>query len=172
MKNKDFTVFILTHGRPDNVRTLTTLKKRGYTGNWFMIVDNEDKTLDRYIKNFGADRVIVFDKKEIADRTDEGNNFDNRKVIIHARNACFEIAERLGIKYFLQLDDDYTQFAFRFENAIGVEPIIKDIDRVFDVFLEFYKSTNVKSIAFSQGGDHIGGFTITKMKRKCMNSFF
>lgn len=172
MKNKDFTVFILTHGRPDNVRTLTTLKKRGYTGNWFMIVDNEDKTLDRYIKNFGADKVIVFDKKEIADRTDEGNNFDNRKVIIHARNACFEIAERLCIKYFLQLDDDYTQFAFRFENAIGVEPIIKDINRVFDVFLEFYKSTNVKSVAFSQGGDHIGGFSVTKMKRKCMNSFF
>jgi len=31
MENKDFAVFILTHGRPDNVKTLSTLKKCGYT---------------------------------------------------------------------------------------------------------------------------------------------
>ena len=30
--DNNFAVFILTHGRPDNVKTLQTLKKCGYTG--------------------------------------------------------------------------------------------------------------------------------------------
>jgi hypothetical protein len=172
MENKDFAVFILTHGRPDNVKTLSTLKKCGYTGKIYFIVDNEDKTIEQYQKNYGIENVKIFDKKAMADEVDEGNNFDERRTITHARNACFKIAKEIGITYFVQLDDDYTQFKFRFENKLGYEARIKNIDNVFNIFLEFYKKTNILSIAFSQGGDHIGGFSVTKMKRKCMNSFF
>ena len=171
MENKDFGVFILTHGRPDNVITYKTLIKCGYTGKIYFVVDNEDKSIDKYIQNFGADRVKIFDKKKLADSIDEGNNFDERRTITHARNACFEIAKEIGIKYFIELDDDYKQFKYRFENKLGYEAVIKNLDKIFDIFIDFYKSTNIKSIAFSQGGDHIGGFSITKLKRKCMNSF-
>jgi hypothetical protein len=171
MENKDFAVFILTHGRPNNVKTLNTLKKCGYTGKIYFIVDNEDKTIEQYQKNFGIENVKIFDKKAMADEVDECNNFDERRTITHARNACFNIAEEIGITYFIQLDDDYTQFKFRFENKLGFEAKLNNIDKVFDIFLNFYKNTNIKSIAFSQGGDHIGGFTNTKLKRKCMNSF-
>jgi hypothetical protein len=167
--NNQFAVFILTHGRPDNVKTLSTLKRCGYTGPVYFIVDNEDKTINKYIKNFGADSVKVFDKKKIADLIDEGNNFDERRTITHARNACFQIANDLGVKYFVQLDDDYYYFGYRYESGAK---IIKNLDAVFDIVLDFYKSTNIKSIAFSQGGDHIGGFSGIKLKRKCMNSFF
>ena len=169
MDNKDFAVFILTHGRPDNVKTLSTLTKCGYTGKIYFIIDNEDKSIDRYIENFGIENVKVFDKKAMADSIDEGNNFDNRKVIIHARNACFEIAKELNIKYFVQLDDDYYYFGYRYDEGAK---IIKNMDGVFDKMLNFYKaSNNISSIAFSQGGDHIGGFSGIKLKRKCMNSF-
>lgn len=169
MGNKDFAVFILTHGRPDNVKTLSTLTKCGYTGKIYFIIDNEDKSIDRYIENFGIENVKVFDKKAMADSIDEGNNFDNRKVIIHARNACFEIAKELNIKYFVQLDDDYYYFGYRYDEGAK---IIKNMDGVFDKMLNFYKaSNNISSIAFSQGGDHIGGFSGIKLKRKCMNSF-
>jgi len=169
MENKDFAVFILTHGRPDNVKTLSTLKKCGYTGLIYFIVDNEDKSIDRYIEKFGIDLVKIFDKKAMADSIDEGNNFDNRSVIIHARNASFLIAKGLGIKYFVQMDDDYYYFGYRYNTGAK---IIKNLDCVFKIILNFYKKTNIKSIAFSQGGDHIGGFSGIKLKRKCMNSFF
>lgn len=168
MENKDFAVFILTHGRPDNVKTLSTLKKCGYTGKIYFIVDNEDKTIDKYIKNFGSEFVKVFDKKAIADSVDEGNNFDERRTITHARNACFKIAKEIGITYFIQLDDDYYYFGYRYDTGAKT---IKSIDKVFDAMLDYYKSMNIKSIAFSQGGDHIGGFSGIKLKRKCMNSF-
>ena len=82
-----FAVFILTHGRPDNVITYKTLQKCGYTGKLFFIVDNEDKTVDRYIENFGRERVIVFRKKDVADACDEGNNFDERRTILIDRKS-------------------------------------------------------------------------------------
>lgn len=166
-----FAVFILTHGRPDNVITIKTLRQCGYTGRLYLIVDNEDKTIEQYKKNFG-DAVIVFDKKAMADECDEGNNFDERRTITMARNACFKIAPEIGVTHFLELDDDYKQFKFRFENKLGYEAVIKDINRLFFAFLEFYKSAPIHSIALSQGGDHIGGFSETKLKRKAMNSFF
>lgn len=169
MENKDFAVFILTHGRPDNVKTYTTLRKCGYSGKIYLIVDNEDSFIKEYQDNFGKEYVKIFNKKAIADLVDEGNNFDNRKVIIHARNACFQIAKEIGIKYFVQMDDDYYYFGYRYDSGAK---IIKNLDNVFDIVLNFYKSTNIKSIAFSQGGDHIGGFSGIKLKRKCMNSFF
>lgn len=165
----NFAVFILTHGRPDNVKTYTTLKKCGYTGSIYFIVDNEDKHINKYQKNYGIDNVKIFDKKLMADEIDEGNNFDNRKVIIHARNASFKIAKEIGVKYFVQMDDDYYYFGYRYETGAK---IIKNLDSVFNIMLDFYKSVNIKSIAFSQGGDHIGGFSGIKLKRKCMNSFF
>jgi hypothetical protein len=169
MENNNFAVFILTHGRPDNVKTLRLINARGYTGKVYFVVDNEDKTLDRYIENFGIDNVKVFDKKAMADKVDEGNNFDNRKVIIHARNYCFDLAKELGIKYFVQFDDDYYSLGYRY---IEGEKKINNLDKVFELMLKFYKSCNILSICFSQGGDHIGGFSGIKLKRKAMNSFF
>lgn len=178
MKNSDFAVFILTHGRADNVITYHTLRRSGYTGKIYLVIDNEDKTAEKYRELYGED-VIMFDKKAVADTVDEGDNFDDRRVIIHARNACFEIAKKIGVTYFIQLDDDYGQFKFRInhENSYPSDRyLIKtQLDNIFDLLLDFYKSANFLSIAMSQGGDWIGGsessFTKYPMKRKCMNSF-
>ncbi len=177
MENKDFAVFILTHGRPDNVITLKTLDKCGYTGKRYFIVDNEDKKVNDYIKNFGEDKVRIFDKKRLADSVDEGNNFDERRTITHARNACFEIAKEIGVKYFIQLDDDYTNFRWRFVDKYVTKGYVNNLDLYFNTLLKFYKSNSFKSIALAQGGDFIGGESCGLISnyinnsRKCMNSF-
>ena len=69
MRNKDFVVFIITNGRPDKVKTFQTLNKCNYTGPLYLILDNEDKTVDAYYKNFGKEKVIIFDKLAIAKGT-------------------------------------------------------------------------------------------------------
>lgn len=168
MENKDFVVFILTHGRPNKVKTWSTLKKCGYTGQIYLVVDNEDPCIGEYIENFGSENIKVFDKKGMMSSVDNGNNFGNTNVILYARNACFQIAKKMGITYFMQLDDDYYYFGYRYNTGAR---IIKNIDAVFDSMIKFYQRTDIKSIAFSQGGDHIGGFSGIKLLRKCMNSF-
>ena len=47
--NKDFAVFILTHGRPDNVMPYKTLQKCNYTGKVYFMIDNEDQSADEYV---------------------------------------------------------------------------------------------------------------------------
>lgn len=173
-KLNGFAVFILTHGRPNNIITLKTLQKCGYTGRIIYVVDNEDKKVGMYIKNYGRENVKIFDKQDYADRIDEGNNFDERRTITHARNACFDIAKDLGLKYFIELDDDYTGFSFRYnKEEFPDKPsgYVKNMDKIFESFITFMENTPTDTIAFSQGGDHIGGFTHTHMKRKAMNSF-
>jgi len=174
----DFAVFILSHGRPDNVITYRTLLKAGYTGKIFIVIDNEDKTADQYYINFG-NKVIQFDKAAIAETFDEGDNFQDRRAVIYARNACFDIARELGITYFIELDDDYVHFAYQINDNFEGEfnRVQKNIDAIFEYYLDFYKSIPAKSIAMSQGGDWQGGLqndidSSIGRRRKCMNSFF
>lgn len=177
MNNKDFCVFIITHGRPNDVITFETLKKQNYTGKTYFIIDNTDKKSDEYYNKFGKENVIMFDKEEIAKTTDHGDNFWNLRTTTHARNACFNIANKIGIKYFLVLDDDYTAFDFRLfiEKAI-VKPV-KNLDLLFDNMLEYFKTIKAVSICMAQGGDFIGGLDNGKelyrfSKRKAMNTWF
>lgn len=175
--DNNFAAFILTHGRPDNVKTYDTLKKCGYTGKVFIVIDNEDKTGDEYRKKFGS-IVIEFDKSEAEKITDKGDNFENRKGVVFARNKIYDIATDLGVNWFLVLDDDYSGFYYKFDSdGKYKESPIKRLDRIFDATLEYYKSTQAESIAYAQNGDFIGGKNSEtaikkKLKRKVMQTFF
>lgn len=155
----NFVVFILTHGRADNVKTYETLKRQNYSGPVVFVIDDEDAQMARYFENFGEENVEVFSKTEVAKRFDRGDNFDKRGAIIYARNACFDIARKRGYRYFIELDDDYTSFTYRFnENLDFVETKIKSVEEVWRKMLDYFKSApRLSSIAMAQGGDFIGG---------------
>jgi hypothetical protein len=172
----DFAVFILTHGRPDNIKTLRTLEAGNYTGKIYIIIDNEDDTADQYYEKYG-DKVIMFDKLAISQTFDEGDNFTDRRTIVYARNACFDIAKELGLTHFLELDDDYSSFMFRAvrnDKFIGITCL--QLDRLFTDMLAFLESSGALTVTFAQGGDFIGGKdsdTLRKgLLRKAMNTFF
>lgn len=173
----NFCAFILTHGRADNVKTVQALKNCGYTGPVVFVIDDEDSQREKYIKNFGAENVEIFSKTEIAKTFDRGDNFDKRGAIIYARNVCFEIARKRGYKYFIELDDDYTSFTFRFDGKLNyVETKIKNLDAIWAAMLEYFiNNPALTTIAMAQGGDFIGGekssFGRMIPKRKAMNSF-
>lgn len=174
----DFVAFILTHGRADNVITYDTLKKCGYTGDVVIVIDNEDKTKNEYIEKFGKENIYIFDKEAVSKTFDEADNFNDRRAIVYARNACFDIAKKLGYRYFIQLDDDYTGFEYKFDkNFNGSYTQITNLDDVFKSYLGFLKIDKISSVAMAQGGDFIGGpkekfKDKIELKRKCMNTFF
>lgn len=173
----DFAVFILTHGRPDNVITYETLKRENYKGKVYLVIDNEDKKADEYYETFGKDKVIMFDKLEISKKFDTIDNCEERRTVVYARNACFEIAKKLGIKYFLELDDDYNQFRFRIQKGDKLSSgKIKDINKLFELMIDFLETSGALTVAFAQGGDYIGGIGSKvwqeQLARKAMNTFF
>src|SRR5262245_48961852 len=168
-----FVALILTHGRPGNVKTYKALRACGYTGEIRLVVDDADQTLPLYIERYGAE-VISFNKGEIAEQFDRGDNVSDWRTIFFARNAAFAIARAAGFRYFVELDDDYRNFVFR---RRGKAFKIKSLDRVFATLIELLSCDDrIASVAMSQGGDldHIwlhlqpGEFATL---RKAMNSF-
>jgi len=177
MKNKNFAVFILSHGRANQLHTYRTLKRLNYTGKIYIIIDNEDKTANDYISKFGKENVFIFDKKKVASQIDTMDNFNNRKAIVYARNYNFKIAKQLNLEYFLQLDDDYGYFGYKIDKFKNYSiKTCHKLDEVFDLYLDFMKNTKSDAVAMAQDGDFIGGENGGSFKkgllRKCMNTWF
>jgi hypothetical protein len=179
----DFCTFIISHGRPDNVITYKTLLGAGYTGKVYIVIDDEDKTAARYREKFPG-IVLMFSKEAIAKTFDEGDNSGNRRTTSYVRNACWGLAEQVGCRYFLVLDDDYTGFEYRGAADLSHKytGMQSTADQCFLAMLDFLDvSLSITAIAFSQGGDWIGGAGNgneggwrggATLRRKAMNSFF
>jgi len=177
----DFCVLILTHGRPHNQKTITALEKHGYTGPWFLVVDDEDPTTDELRAIYGDERVVEFNRDEMASLFDEGFNFrpGERSGVVYARAAAHTIAADLGFRWFIQLDDDYERFEYRFDDhLVPTSKAIRSLDVIWGLMLDWFQSMppEVVTIAMGQGGDYLGGpaanqVNAVKVKRKAMNSF-
>lgn len=177
MVRDSFATFILSHGRVDNFVTLNTLKKAGYTGKWYILLDDEDEQIDRYKEKFGEEHIKIFSKSETINDFDIMDNFDGNKVIVYARNALNKIAKEMGLEYFWELEDDYGEMNARI--PIGEHlPIIqlRDLDSIIEAFLDYLDRTNCKTIAWAQTGEMMGGLHgnvwKNQIKRKAMNTFF
>ena len=178
---EDFCAFILTHGRPYTVHTFRTLRTHGYTGRILIVIDDEDEAMGEYKRIFGDD-VLVFSKDEVGRYTDQFDNFSGRRSVLWARNACWGLARQVGYRYFIQLDDDFTGWGYRrrgkghsLSSSVQEEYHewrISSLDAVFEALARLIETTPVQTIAFSQGGDHIGGAEKRlRFRRKAMNSF-
>ena len=177
MRN-DFAVIIPTHGRHDRVFTIDSLRKSGYTGNFYLLCDDEDKQLDKYKTKYG-DKVMVFSKDDYKGKFDKMDNFGNKACVVYARNAMWDIAKKIGLKYFAVADDDYTAFEYRITSEGGYySKRIKNINDVFNSYTDFLITSKVDTVCFAQGGDFIGGKDNNKVangfkvSRKMMNLYF
>ena len=153
----DFAVMILCHGRAENTPTYPTLRRYGYSGRIIVVCDDEDKDLPNYQAIYPE--VEVFSKDEVAKYIDTMDNSNDRRCAVYARNACFDIAERLGLKYFAEFDDDYIGNPYRWEeDGVLYRSVLANLDEVFEAYMDFMEtSEEIYSVAFGQPGDFIGG---------------
>lgn len=177
MNDERFGVFILSHGRSDRVYTVKTLRDEGYTGDIRILLDDEDETADEYRKLYGAENIFIFCKEEWRLKTDVMDTFGRRNVVVFARNAVYEVAKNLGYKYICVLDDDYKAFEYRYlEDDKLKGKKARNLDLVFEIAIEFLKTSKAKCYAFAQSGDLIGGKESNRFQnrvmRKIMNTYF
>jgi hypothetical protein len=175
---RNFAALILTHGKPNKVDTYRALRNHGYTGRVIFILDDGDSTLPEYQRLFPNDELEIFSKSDTVKTFDIGDNFNEHKCVVIARNAIFPIARRLGLTHFVELDDDYSSFRYAFDpDGNFGHAKVKNLDRIFELYCDFLDRTSSLTVAMSQGGDFIGGENGTLAKqmypwRKCMNTFF
>ena len=165
----DFAIFILSHGRADTMTTAQAILNAGYTGKWFVIIDDLDEQKDLYIENYG-ERVIVFDKKLWDEKTDTITNTGDLRSVVFARNASYEIARDMGLNFFAEFDDDLTVFRFRYDESGTLKgKKIINLDSVIEAMIEFQAYSKAVSVGFACDGGFIGG-TEGKFKQGILRS--
>ena len=153
----DFAVFILSHGRADCLTTVTAIQNSGYSGKWFILIDDLDDQKEKYISNFG-DHVIVFDKKLWAEKTDTITSTGDLRSVVFARNACQSIAKEMGLSFFAEFDDDLMFFQIRWDNSGKLSgQRVRNLDEVFEAMIEFQQISGAVSIGFANTGGFLGG---------------
>lgn len=170
---KDFAVVIISHGRP-NCETVKTLRESGYTGEIYIVVDDEDKTKDEYLRLYGEDHVHIFHKHEWFD---VGDNLDSpRTVGVFARNECLKVAKEHKLKYYLEMDDDLKSLSFRYnDNGHLRGKPVKKFDAVLEAICDYFDNSTIDCLGFGNAVDYIGGvptFEHGRTNRLPMNSFF
>lgn len=158
----DFAIFVLTHGRPNTQLTLNRLLSAGYSGRYYLVLDDQDKTIQQYIDNFGPDKIIIFDKNHYLNTIDVGTNTPSDKCILYAKAAAEDIALELGLSAFVIADDDITNFRYRYVDGdlLRSQPINMDIDTAFEAYIEFLLATDTVSLGFGPTLCYFAGASI------------
>ena len=156
MKNK-FAVFILTHGRPHNQVTLETLRRLGYTGKVYLVVDNQDETLTEYANIY--EDVICFNKEIFINDTETGLSLPEPKFAVFARNAIEDIALYDGYDAFMMLDDDITNIRVRFPdgNRLKSYSLKSCFNEVIDLCVEYVINQQIACMGLGFCNLYIGG---------------
>lgn len=157
MTEKRFAVFILSHGRAKTISTPDALINCGYTGEYFVVIDNEDDDEPLYREKFG-DKIIQFDKRDYVKLTDLGDTDDDRRIGVLARNFIQDEAIKRGYRYHLQLDDDIHGFTYRYIKGDSLKAkTIRRMDDVFEAMCSYLDTTPITSLSFSLAVFMVGG---------------
>lgn len=178
----DFAIYVISNKRPNDVVTVRdAFEKSNVRLPWYIVLDDQDPTIDQYRERFGDDRLVIFPKQETIDGMDMGDNFQMSGSVV-PRKAIWDIARQQGNRYFLVLDDDYRYFDWKFDSdgvpVFGRYEIIKNLDDVILTLLDYYKKLppEIVTLSILQMGELMGGYENTMMrsfrvKRKAMNFF-
>ena len=155
MKN-NYTVFIISHKRPE-VETLKTINGAGYTGEYFIVVDDKDSTIEKYKSRYG-DHVLVFSKEEMLKETDTIDNYEILNAAVYAMNYCIKYSKEKGYKYIAIFDDDTKKISMRYESEGKLKSYdIRDFDKVLELYINFLEKSNFLCVSFLPSARLIGG---------------
>lgn len=159
----DFAVMICSHGRAETMTTYDILRKQGYTGKIIVVIDDEDDQRELYESRYEC--VEVFSKDEYADAIDEVVT-NNRGSVVYARNACYDIAAKYGLEYFVEVDDDLLSLKHRYiEDGKARGSDVNDLDTVFSFVLPIFENENIFCISFVKNSDFMGGVNSKGFKK-------
>lgn len=154
-----FAIFVCTHGRPREQLTLKALREAGYTGDIYLVVDDEDNTVCELYK-YGC-VVKKFCKQDYIDKMDIGVRREcaKRGVILYAKQACEDFAKALGLDAFGIADDDFTGFRFRYEEGTTLKSQIMHttFDKMIEYYLDFLLGNNLCMTSIGTNQMFMGG---------------
>lgn len=151
-------IFITSHNRADKVMTYNTLKKGGYTGRVFIVIDDEDEQLDLYVKNYGS-AIIVYNKEKAMSECDTVINTGLKKSVTFARIAVEKIAQKSNLDAFAILDDDILNLRYRIieDGKVKSMSVRSGLDKVFEYYYSFMLQNDIAVTSFCSPMFYVAG---------------
>lgn len=159
----DFAVFIISHERVDRVESYTTLRNAGYTGKIYVVVDNEDTQLRRYLNSFI--NVLVYNKQLKINSTDTLTDKESRSSAVFARNAVEFYAKHLKLDAFAVFDDDITNLRLRWEEdgSYKSRKLCSGLDDVMSWYAQYLIDSDIATLSFENCMFYVGGVDNNKI---------
>lgn len=153
-------VLICTHGRPNKQYTYNAIREAGYTGLVYLIVDDEDPSIDKLNSSLGYN-IVQFCKQEYINTIDIGYSSSSakRSAILYAKCACEDFAEKMRFDNFIIADDDITGFRYRYEkdgHLLSV-PVTKNMDKIITEYYNVMNRADIIATSFGDVRAYIGG---------------
>lgn len=149
------------------------LRLQGYTGKIIVVIDDEDDQRPEYESRF--EHVEVFCKEAEFQKAD-GVILGKQKGILYARNACYDIAKKLGVRFFAEVDDDFSALYVRYESEGKSKSYkVENLDLLFNAALQLFDDKRVVATSVLSQGNYIGGIESNGLKkciRICTSMFF
>ncbi len=145
----NYSVFILSHKRADRVETYSTLRNSGYTGEIYIVIDDEDPQCSLYQERF--ENVLVFNKEMWINSTDTVTNDKKKSSPVYARNFIEQTARDMGYDAYIVMDDDIINLRFRYiENYVAKSQALKsNLDEVLSEYMNYLVSANIATLSFA-----------------------
>lgn len=169
----DFAVFITTHERPKTQKTLNWLLESGYSGRYYLVIDDMDKSKDEYLQMYGNDIVLCFDKLKYWENSDTFNNKQHLAAVLYARQFVEDTAREMRLTAFLVLDDDIDRFSARMPKDGKLKRVKRiNADRFINAYVDFLLGGALASISPGTQNMYLDKQTLQKFPRKGSNAFF
>ena len=113
------TIYIFSKGRPQCI-TANTLNRIDYTGEWYIVIQEDEIYKDEYIENWGEEKVIPYDYYKYLSETELLDSFGDNFWwgASPARNATIYLADSRNEKRFWFADDDIERFLYNGKTVI------------------------------------------------------
>ena len=157
MMENNFAVFIISHERSERVESYNTLIRGGYTGQVYIVIDDEDSQKYDYLNRFG-ERIVIFNKDDYIN-CDRIVQEQTRTSAVYARNAVEHIARKLELNSFAVLDDDIVSLRYRWpqDKVVKSLSVIGGLDDVFRWYTDYMIDTDIATLSFTQVMFYVGG---------------
>lgn len=175
-------IFITSHNSPNECLTLDLLNKLGYTGDYKIVIDDEDNYIETYKTKY-ENNLIIFSKRDFMAITDVAYRQDEKPkaCVVYARNAIEDYCIKNNISTFCVADDDIKDISYKIMNyehkSVKIEHLnYGDINSVISCYFDFAINSNIACLGFGKDNFYFGGFKDlangNAVKRRSVSNFF
>lgn len=169
-------ILIPSYHRPYKIKTAKYFIKQGYDPKKIhIIIDSEadDKTdYEIECNNYGMN-LHIFDMNEARERFDYVHRPSiSRRSAGQARNMFYDLVKKLGISFYLVIDDDTVNYQIRPYAIYTRSATLEDLNNVFESIREFMIKRKIGVFGCSQTGDMFQVPFLPILRNKVMNTTF